>query len=136
MGFSLFNKFQKNNKTKYKNEMKTKKKNYLFLFIGIDHLYIKNRLIKLQMINTIYKPKLVVWYCNLKFLNILKNFKQKFKMLINHYYQIITNPSELKFYYHIYKFSYLKTLARRMQININQAFMRYNNILNVTCYIR
>lgn len=134
LGFILFNKFQSYRRIKCKNKLNIWKKKYTFLFIGIDHLYMKNKLIKFNMMNKSYKPKPIIWYYNLKSLNILKKFKRKFRMLINYYYSVLTNPNELKFYCHIYQFSYLKTLACRMQMNINQIFIKYKSDLELTHY--
>ena len=95
-----------------------RKKKRTILFVGIDHKYIKNKLIKKQILTLTNKPKSVNSYCSLKPSNILKKFKKKLKILISYYYNIITHRSDLNYYYYIYKFSYLKTLAQKMKKSI------------------
>lgn len=111
----------------YKNNIKAKKKMLLTPFVGIDHQYIRSKLLKKKIITPKLKPSYYAIYRNLQPLQILEKFAKKFKILLNYYYNIITRKSNLNYYYYIYKFSFLKTLAYKMKKSITYISMIYLN---------
>ena len=64
---------------KYKNQIYARRKISRFLFIGIDHNYLKTKLFKIKMIKSNNKPRHIPKYCSFKPLQILKKFSQKIK---------------------------------------------------------
>ena len=79
----------------------------------------------MQMIKLNFKPRHIPIYCSLKPLQIIKKFKQKLKFLIRYYYQTITIPSNLYYYYYVHKFSCLKTIAYQSKKSIKQSYILY-----------
>lgn len=131
LGFTIHNKNQKIKKIIYKNGITARKKISSLLFIGINHKYMKNKLIKLKIITPQYQPKHVNLYYNSKPDYILKKFKQELEMCIKYYFNIITKPSDLNYYYYAYKFSCLKTLAVKMKKSITYISIKYKNKLSI-----
>ena len=66
------------------------------------------------------KTRHVGLYCSLKPWEIVKKFDQKMTGLAYYYYEHLTAPSELSFYYYALKFSCLKTVSHRKKISISQ----------------
>lgn len=91
----------------------------------------KNKLIKLKIITPQYQPRHINLYYNLKPTYILKKFKQELEMCIKYYFNVITKPSDLSYYYYAYKFSYLKTLAVKIKKSISYISIKYSNKLEI-----
>ena len=127
LGFSLSLMIFKARQIKYRNKVSARRKIVNSLFIDIDHNYLKNKLFKIKMIKSNNKPRHIPRYCSLKPSEILKKFYQKLKALFKYYYNIISIPSNLSYYYYAHKFSCLKTLAYQMKKNIKYAFTFYTN---------
>jgi Type II intron maturase len=117
---------------KYKNQIYARRKISKFLFIGIDHNYLKTKLFKIQMIKSNNKPRHIPKYCSFKPLQILKKFSQKIKILLQYYYGIISIPSSLSYYYYAHKFSCLKTLAYQMKKSVRYTYIFYSHKLKAT----
>lgn len=89
-------------------------------------------MIGLQIINKKYKPRHVGFYCSLRPWDIVTKFTQKLTGLINYYYEFLTYPSDLSFYYYALKYSCLKTLAHRMKKSISQILKIYGEKIKMT----
>ena len=118
LGFTIFIISPKIKNIYYNHRVKARRKKNVVLFIGLDHKYLKDKLIKKKIITPKYKPNFVNNYRNLKPLQIVLKFKRRLKILLNYYYNTITYPYELNYYYYIYKFSCLKTLAYKTKRNL------------------
>lgn len=107
------------------------------LTIGIDHERVKNRLEAGKIINQKHKPRSNLLYMQLQPHQIVTKYRQRVEGLFNYYYTALTYPTELNFYYYVYKFSCLKTLARRMKKSIKYITLIYGeNIFIETQIIR
>ena len=114
---------------KYRNQIYARRKISKFLFIGVDHNYLKTKLFKIKIIKSDNKPRHVPKYCSFKPLQILKKFSQKIKNLFQYYYGIISIPSSLSYYYYAHKFSCLKTLAYQMKKSVKYTYIFYSHRL-------
>lgn len=110
---------------KYRNKISARRKFVNSLFVDIDHNYLKNKLFKIKMIKLSNNPTHIFSYCSLEPLKILKKFYQKLKILFHYYYNIISMPSNLNYYYYAHKFSCLKTLAYIMKKSVKYVFTFY-----------
>jgi group II intron reverse transcriptase/maturase len=95
------------------------------IFVGIDHERQKQRLMALKMINEKKMPRHVGLYVRLKPWDIVTKFKQKAEGFINYFYPQLTYKSDLGYYYYVFRYSCLKTLANRMKISISQIQKKY-----------
>jgi len=66
---------------------------------------------------------------------IVTKYRQRVEGLFNYYYTALTYPTELNFYYYVYKFSCLKTLARRMKKSIKYITLIYGENLSIETQI-
>lgn len=74
----------------------------IFLMIGIDHRRVKKKLKNTQLIDSKKKVKHVGMYLQMKPWKIVEKFRQRFEELISYYYNIITYPNDLRYYYYVY----------------------------------
>lgn len=135
LGFTFFISSPKIKTIYYKNKFRARRKNKITLSIGMDHQYMKNKLIKKKILTSNYKPNNINNYYNLKPFQILRRFKQKLEILIKYYYGIITFPNDLAYYHYIYKFSCLKTLAYKIKKSITYTSNVYLNDLKIEQYM-
>ena len=99
--------------------------------VGIDHERILSRLVAEKILSEKYLPRSNPTYVALKPYDIVIKYKQRLEKLFDYYYLNVTYPNELSRYYYAYKFSCLKTLARRMKISISQVTMKYGERMEV-----
>jgi retron-type reverse transcriptase len=125
-------------KTKYLGFTIFRKKKRIFrqrstveLIIGIDHERVKNRLEAGRIINQEHEPRSNLIYIQLQPHEIVTKYRQRVEELFNYYYTALTYPTELNFYYYAYKFSCLKTLARRMKKSIKQITLTYGEDIRI-----
>lgn len=114
---------------KYRYQIYARRKISKFLFIDVDHNYLKTKLFKIKMIKSDNKPRHIPKYCSFNPLKILKKFSQKIKNLFQYYYGIISVPSNLSYYYYAHKFSCLKTLAYQMKKSVKYTYIFYSHKL-------
>ena len=122
---------------------KTSKKGAIFrqrstveLTLGIDHGKVRNRLIAGKIMNEKLKPRSNTLYGLMKPIYIVKKYRQRLEGLINYYYRVLTYPTELSLYYYAYKFSCLKTLARRMNKSIKKITMTYGEEMKMEIEVK
>jgi group II intron reverse transcriptase/maturase len=125
LGFTIFRKKKRIIRKMTKTEKIFRQRSTVELTIGIDHERVKNRLEAGKIINQEHKPRSNLIYIQLQPHEIITKYRQRVEELFNYYYTALTYPSELNFYYYAYKFSCLKTLARRMKKSIKQITLRY-----------
>ena len=101
------------------------------IYLGIDHKKVKNRMKELKIINKKLKPKHVILYFNLKPWEIVEKFSGKTLSFLNYYYPQLSSPSDLSYYYYVFKYSCLKTLSFQMKITIAQLFKVYGKNLKM-----
>jgi retron-type reverse transcriptase len=112
LGFTLFLKkqhIQRQTKDGYILRRRSNKP----LTIGIDHERLRDRLIRGKVISKNLVPTSNPPYISLKPHQIVTKYRQRVEGLFNYYYNAIHYPTELNFYHYAYKFSCLKTLARK-----------------------
>jgi len=120
LGYTIYKKKKRIIKKKFKNKI-FRQRSTVPLTIGIDHDRVIERLIVGKILTEkTKKPRSMPIYMVLKSWRIVEKFKQRLEGLANYYHRIITYPSELNYYHYIYKFSCLKTLARKMNKSISQ----------------
>lgn len=119
LGFTIFIIPPRIKSIYYGNKMKARRKKDVVVFVGIDHKYLKSKLIKKKIITPKYKPNFINNYRNLKLLQIILKFKQKLKILLDYYYNTITYTHELNYYYYVYKFACLKTLTHKTKKSLS-----------------
>jgi len=136
VGFTIFRK-------KKRIIRKTSKKGVIFrqrstveLTLGIDHDRVRNRLIAGKIMDEKFKPRSNTLYGLMKPIYIVKKYKQRLEGLINYYYRLLTYPTELNLYYYAYKFSCLKTLARRMKKSIKKITLTYGEEMKMKVEVR
>jgi len=136
VGFTIFRK-------KKRIIRKTSKKGVIFrqrstveLTLGIDHDRVRNRLIAGKVMDEKLRPRSNNLYGLMKPIYIVKKYKQRLEGLINYYYRLLTYPTELNLYYYAYKFSCLKTLARRMKKSSKKITLTYGEEMKMKVEIR
>jgi hypothetical protein len=92
---------------------------------------VKEKLKNEQLMDSKRKIRHVKMYLQMKPWKIVEKFKQKLKKLINYYYKAITNKSDLSYYYYVYKYACLKTLAAKTQKSIVQVQKKYGENLRI-----
>ena len=125
LGFTIYNNKQKKITTRIRKGRPYRQRLNIGLAIGVDHQRIKKRLIERKVINRHLKPIRIPWYISLKPAEIVKKFRQRIEGLIQYYYNNITYKTSINFYYYIYKYSCLKTLANRLKKSIKKIAMIY-----------
>lgn len=136
VGFTIFRK-------KKRIIRKTSKKGIIFrqrstveLTLGIDHDRVRNRLVAGKIMNEKLKPRSNTLYGLMKPVYIVKKYRQRLEGLVNYYYRILSYPTELSLYYYAYKFSCLKTLARRMNKSIKKITMTYGEEIKMEIEVK
>jgi group II intron reverse transcriptase/maturase len=135
LGFTIYKKKKRIIRKKTKNGKIYRQKSTVPLTIGIDHDKVKKRLVDFKVITEKNYPRSVPIFLQLKPYQIIEKFKQKLIGLFNYYYRAITYKSELGFYYYAYKFSCLKTIARRTKIRSRKLGYKYGYHLKITTEI-
>lgn len=130
LGFTFFNHIQKRTTFKKKKGVHKGKTNKR-IFIGIDHVRVKDRFKSLNIINDKHLTRYVGLYCSLKPWQIVQKFRQKFEGIGNYYYPHLTYPSDLAIYYYFLRYSCIKTLAHRMNKSVSQIQKIYGNKLKM-----
>ena len=136
VGFTIFRK-------KKRIIRKTSKKGVIFrqrstveLTLGIDHNRVRNRLIAGKIMDKKLKPRSNTLYGLMKPIYIVRKYKQRLEGLINYYYRVLTYPTELNLYYYAYKFSCLKTLARRMKKSSKKITLTYGEEMKMKMEVK
>lgn len=125
LGYTIFRK-EKRVIRKVTKEGKTfRQRSTVELTLGIDHERVKNRFTAGKIINDKHQPIANTIYMQMTPYQIVTKYRQRIEGLFNYYYPALTYPAELNFYYYAYKFSCLKTLARRMKKSIKLITMTY-----------
>lgn len=132
LGFTIYKKKKRIIKKKTKKGKIYRQKSTVPLTIGIDHERVKNRLIDNKIITEKYYPRSVPILIQLKPHQIIEKFKQKLTGLFNYYYRSITYKNELGFYYYAYKYSCLKTIARRTKTRSRNLGYKYGYNIKIT----
>lgn len=125
LGFTVFRKEKRIIRKTTRNGKIFRQRSTVELTLGIDHDRVKNRLIAGKIINEKHSPIANTIYMQLTPYQIVTKYRQRVEGLFNYYYPALTYPAELNFYHYAYKFSCLKTLARRMKKSIQQVTMTY-----------
>jgi len=122
---------------------KTSKKGVIFrqrstveLTLGIDHDRVRSRLIAGKIMTNKLTPRSNTLYGLMKPIYIVKKYRQRLEGLINYYYRVLTYPTELNLYYYAYKFSCLKTLARRMNKSIKKITLTYGEEMKMEVEVK
>jgi RNA-directed DNA polymerase len=127
LGFTMFRKKKRIIRKITKTGKIFRQRSTVELTIGIDHERVRNRLEAGKILNQKHEPRSNLIYMQLQPHQIVIKYRQKVERLFNYYYTAITYPNELSFYYYAYKFSCLKTLARRMKKSIKQITLKYGD---------
>lgn len=136
VGFTIFRKKKRIIRKTTKKGVIFRQRSTVELTLGIDHDRIRNRLIAGKIIDEKLKPKSNTLYGLMKPIYIVKKYKQRLEGLINYYYRLLTYPTELNLYYYVYKFSCLKTLARRMKKSIKKITLTYGDEMRMEMEIK
>lgn len=125
LGFTIFRKEKRIIRKITKKGKTFRQRSTVELTLGIDHDRVKSRLTTGKIINDKHQPIANTIYMQMAPYQIVNKYRQRIEGLFNYYYPAITYPAELSFYYYAYKFSCLKTLARRMKKSIKLVTMTY-----------
>lgn len=131
LGFTLFRKKKRIIKKKGKSGKIFRQKSTTDITIGVDHKRVKERLIAGKIMNENGMPRSNPIYMQLKNYHIVTKYKQRVEGLFNYYCIPITYQNELNLYHYIYKFSCLKTLARRKKKSIKQVTLIHGEKLTM-----
>jgi group II intron reverse transcriptase/maturase len=131
LGFTIFRKKKRIVRKMTKTEKFFRQRSTVELTIGIDHERVKNRLEAGRIINQEHEPRSNLIYIQLQPHEIVTKYRQRVEGLFKYYYTALTYPTELNFYYYAYKFSCLKTLARRMKKSIKQITLTYGEDIRI-----
>jgi group II intron reverse transcriptase/maturase len=118
LGFSLFMKKKRIIRKKNKNGTIFRQRSTVPLTIGIDHDRVRDRLIVGKIMDKKLIPRSNPLYLQLKPVRLILKYRQRLDGLYNYYFRVLTYTNELNQYYYAYKFSCLKTLARRFKKSI------------------
>jgi group II intron reverse transcriptase/maturase len=136
LGFTIFRKKKRIIRKTNKDGKIFRQRSTVELTLGIDHDRVRNRLIAGKIMTNKLVPRSNPIYMTLKPIYMIRKYRQRLEGLINYYYRLITYPSELNLYYYTYKFSCLKTLARRMKKSMKQITMIYGEELKMEMEIK
>jgi group II intron reverse transcriptase/maturase len=136
LGFTIFHKEKRIIRKTSTTGRTFRQRSTVELTIGIDHQRVLNRLAAGKIVCEKHLPRSNPIYMVLKPYEVVTKYKQRLEGLFNYYYYNLTYPNELNRYYYIYKFSCLKTLARRMKISISQITMKYGERLEIVLEIK
>merc|ERR1711879_561006 len=130
LGFTLFLKKQHMQRIK-KDGFISRRRSNKPLTIGIDHERLRNRLIRGKIISKDLKPTPNPPYISLEPHQIVTKYRQRVEGLFNYYYNAIHYSTELNFYHYAYKFSCLKTLARKKNKSILALTLIYGRDIRI-----
>lgn len=136
LGFTIFRKKKRIIKKTSKKGIIFRQRSTVELTLGIDHDRVRNRLIAGKILNEKLEPRSNTLYGLMKPVYIVRKYRQRLEGLINYYYHLLTYPTELNLYYYGYKFSCLKTLARRMNKSIKKITLIYGEEMNMKIEIK
>lgn len=126
LGFTLFNHIKRVQKKRLREDRKEHSQRAgTLLFIGMDHEWIKKRMVNLQILDEKHRTRHVEIYCSLRPWQIVTKFKQKIEGFADYYYSNINYKSDLGVYYYYMYYSCLKTISFRMRISVSQIIKRY-----------
>jgi len=129
LGFTIFHKKKRIIKKLMSNGAIIRQRSTVPLTIGIDHERVRNRLQHGSIINENLEPRSNLLYLQLNPVKMIIKYRQRLEGLINYYHNVITYENELNFYYYAYKFSCLKTLARRRKQSMKSITLRHGHEL-------
>ena len=135
LGFTIFRKEKRIIRKITKGGKMFRQRSTVELTLGIDHDRVKNRLTAGKIINDKHQPIANTIYMQMAPYQIVTKYRQRIEGLFNYYYPAITYPAELNFYYYVYKFSCLKTLARRMKKSIKLVTMTYGERILIESHL-
>ena len=136
VGFTIFRKKKRIVRKTSKKRIIFRQRSTVELTLGIDHDRVRNRLVAGKIMNEKLKPRSNTLYRLMKPIYIVKKYRQRLKGLVDYYYPILSYPTELSLYYYAYKFSCLKTLARRMNKSIKKITMTYGEEIKMEIEIK
>ena len=131
LGFTVFRKKKRIIRKVNKNGIVFRQRSTTDITLGIDHERIKERLIAGKILDKKHKPRSNPIYQQQRPYYIILKYKQRIEGLYNYYCVPITYMNELNHYHYIYKFSCLKTLARRMNISSKAITLKYGRNLTM-----
>lgn len=131
LGFTIFRKKKRIIRKTTKNGKIFRQRSTVELTIGVDHDRVKNRLEAGKILDHKHQPRSNTIYMQLQPHQIVTKYRQRVEGLFNYYYTAVTYPNELNFYYYVYKFSCLKTLARRMKESIKHVTLKYGEDIRI-----
>lgn len=136
LGFTIFHKKKRIIRKTTKKGRIFRQRSIVELTIGVDHEGVLNRLIAGRIIHDNHQPRSNPIYTVLKPYEVVSKYKQRLEKLLNYYYYNVTYLTELGRYHYYYKFSCLKTLARRMNISIVQITMKYGERMGIELEVK
>lgn len=107
--------------------------------VCINHLRVQKKLVTdkvLLITSNKLIPRSNPFYSILKPWEIVIKYRQRIEILINYYYTVLTFLSELHLYHYIYKFSCLKTIAKKMKKSITSVTKAFGPTIEIPYEIK
>jgi retron-type reverse transcriptase len=133
LGFSF--KYSKGQRVQTYERVDTKRPVRRRLNVGPCFSIDQERVLKRLKIDGIINEKFFPIHCT-KFLQkkpweIVRKYSEKIKGLYNYYFHCITNKSILNYYYYLYRYSCLKTIANIQKSSIRKVLTKYGNSIKI-----